>query len=101
MKIQDPSLSGINLTTGGTQQAGKVQSTERVNGKANAGAAGSTDAVLLSTLSREVEALQADPVRAARLESLQAAVADGSYQPDSQALSKSLVDNAFEQSGNP
>jgi len=96
MKIQDPNLSGINLTTGGTQQAAKVQSAERVNGKANAGSAGATDAVQLSTLGREVEALQADPARAARLESLQAAVTDGSYQPDSQAVSKALVDGAFE-----
>ena len=89
-------MSGINLTTGGTQQAGKVQSAERVNGKSGTAASGATDAVQLSSLGREVEALQADPARAAKLESLKAAVADGSYQPDSQALSKSLVDGAFE-----
>ena len=83
------------MTTGGSQQASKVQSAERVNGKTVA-AAGSTDAVQISNLSREVEAFQADPARDARLASLQAAVADGTYQPDSQELSKALVDNAFE-----
>ncbi len=83
------------MTTGGSQQASKVQSAERVNGKTGA-AAGSTDAVQISNLSREVEALQADPARGVRLASLQAAVADGTYHPDSQELSKALVDNAFE-----
>ncbi len=99
MKIQDPSLSGINLTTGGSQQAGKVQSSERVNGKSGAtgtGGAGGIDAVQLSSLGRQVEALQADPAREARLEQLRAAVAEGSYQPDSQALSKALVRDGFE-----
>ena len=84
------------MTTGGSQQASKVQSAERVNGKTGAASAGSTDAVQISNLSREVEAFQADPARDARLASLQAAVADGTYQPDSQGLSKALVDNAFE-----
>lgn len=98
MKIQDPNLSGINLTTGGSQQASKVQSAEKVNGKT--GAAGSqgasgTDAVALSGLSREVEALQADPARESRLERLQAAVREGSYQPDAQALSKALIESAL------
>lgn len=97
MKIQDPNLSGINLTTGGSQQASKVQSAEKVNGRSGAtGASGGADAVQLSDLSREVEALQADPARAERLESLRAAVADGTYQADSQQLSKALVDEAFE-----
>ncbi len=93
MKIQDPSLSGINLTTGGAQQAAKVQSAERVNGSAS-GSVGS-DAVELSSLSREVDALQNDPAREARLEKLQAAVADGTYQTDSQGLSKALIEDAF------
>jgi flagellar biosynthesis anti-sigma factor FlgM len=96
MKIQDPSLSGINLTTGGAQQAGKVQSAERVNGKSGASGSNGTDAVELSGLGREVEALQSDPARAARLEKLRAAVADGTYQPDSQALSRALIQDAFE-----
>lgn len=98
MKIQDPNLSGINLTTGGSQQAGKVQSAEKVNGRAGtagAGGAGGTDAVELSGLSRQVEALQADPARESRLERLQAAVREGSYQPDSQALSKALIESAL------
>ncbi|MBY0507204.1 MAG: flagellar biosynthesis anti-sigma factor FlgM [Bryobacteraceae bacterium] len=97
MKIQDATLSGINLTTTGSQQAGKVQSAERVNGKAGVAATGAGDAVQLSNLSREVEALQADPARAERLERLQAAVNDGTYQPDSAQLSKALVDQAFEE----
>ena len=96
MKIQDASLSGINLTTTGSQQAGKVQSAERVNGKSGPAGTGATDAVQLSSLGREVEALQADPARAERLERLQAAVAEGTYQPDSAELSKALVDQAFE-----
>ena len=99
MKIQDPSLAGINLTTSGSQQAGKVQSAERVNGKSGAtgtGGAGGTDAVQLSSIGREVAALQADPAREARLERLQAAVAEGSYQPDSQALSQALIRDGFE-----
>ncbi len=96
MKIQDPSLSGINLTTGGSQQATKVQSAERVNGRPGTGGTNGTDAVELSSLSREVEALQTDPARAARLEQLQAAVADGSYRTDSQALSQALIKDAFE-----
>lgn len=95
MKIQDPSLSGINLTTGGSQQAGKVQSAERVNGRAAAAGAGGTDAVELSGIGRQVEALLADPARAAFLEGLQAAVADGSYQPDSPAISRAIIEDAF------
>ena len=96
MKIQDPSLSGINLTTGGAQQAGKVQSAERVNGKSGASGGNGTDAVELSGIGREVEALQADPARAARLDKLQAAIADGTYQPDSQAISQALIKDALE-----
>ena len=95
MKIQDPSLSGINLTTGGSQQAGKVQSAERVNGKAAAAGVGGGDAVELSSVGREVEALLADPARAAFLEGLQSAIADGSYQPDSTSISKAIVEDAF------
>lgn len=99
MKIQDPSLSGINLTTGGSQQAAKVQSAERVNGKSGAtgtGGAGGIDAVQLSGIGREVEALQADPAHQSRLERLQAAVAGGRYQPDSQALSQALIRDGFD-----
>lgn len=99
MKIQDPNLAGINLTTGGSQQAGKVQSAERVNGKSGAtgtGGASGTDAVQLSSMGREVAALQSDPAREARLERLQAAVAEGSYQPDSQVLSQALIRDGFE-----
>ncbi len=98
MKIQDPNLSGINLTTGGSQQASKVQSAEKVNGKNGASGindASGTDAVELSSLGRQVEALQADPARENRLERLQAAVREGSYQPDSQALSKALIESAL------
>ena len=92
-------MSGINLTTGGSQQAGKVQSAERVNGKSGAAGtsgAGGIDAVQLSSIGREVEALQANPVHEARLKRLQAAVAEGSYQPDSQALSQALIRDGFE-----
>jgi hypothetical protein len=94
MKIQDPNLSGINLTTGGTQQANRVQSAERVNGKLGTGAIGA-DAVQLSGIGREVEALLNDPARAEFIQSLQLSVADGSYQPNSQTISNALIEDAF------
>ena len=95
MKIQDPSLSGINLTTGGSQQAGRVQSAERVNGRAAAAGASAGDAVELSSIGRQVEALLQDPARGAFLQGLQQAVKAGSYQPDSQAISNALINDAF------
>lgn len=104
MRINDPALSGINVT-GQTQGSLKTTSAERVNAQTGAGAASggsdAGDAVQLSELAKSLKALDANSAeREARVEELAKAVQSGSYQTDPAAIASSLVESGFEPASN-
>lgn len=98
MRINDPSLSGINVGALKTTSAEKV--TAPSGSVAEKGGAGGGDAVQLSALAKSLDALQSDSAsRQARVEELAKAVESGAYQPDPGAVAESLVQDALGQNG--
>jgi flagellar biosynthesis anti-sigma factor FlgM len=98
MRINDPSLSGINVGALKTTSAEKV--TAPSGSVAEQGGAGGGDAVQLSALAKSLDALQSDSAsRKTRVEELAKAVESGAYQPDSGAVAESLVRDALTQDG--
>ncbi len=95
MKIQDPNLAGVNITsTLKTTSAEKVGSAGRSNGSSAAGAGG--DEVSLSGLAKQIEGLQSDsPERLAKLARLEAEVQGGTYQVDAGTVARGIVEDAF------
>lgn len=96
MKIQDPNLAGVNITS-----TLKTTSTEKVGagsrGQGTSGGREATDEVSLSGLAKQIESQQStSPERLAKIERLEAAVQSGAYQPDSGATARSIVADAFQ-----
>lgn len=92
MRINDSNLNGVSGTHDASQTAavGNGRNTERMS---KSGAAG--DQVQLSPGARLHELALNSPDREARIQSLAAQYASGSYHVDAGAVSASIVDDAF------
>jgi flagellar biosynthesis anti-sigma factor FlgM len=90
MKINDSSGTGVSgLSRAQEQTASTPTSSSR------ASSTGRNDQVSLSSLSSALSAQQSNsPQHAARLAQLSSAVASGSYQIDSQALSSKIISSS-------
>jgi flagellar biosynthesis anti-sigma factor FlgM len=96
MRIDDKNTGGL-----GPSELSRAQATEAA-GRSGTGAArrsgggDGTDLVNLSSLAERVSALgQNSPERQARLDRLRSVVEAGQYQPDAEAISESIIQEAI------
>jgi anti-sigma28 factor (negative regulator of flagellin synthesis) len=93
MKIPDSNLNAVTTPSHQTGQAGGSGATGRATGSSRNEYA--DDRVQLSELSETLKALGADgPEREARVTRLAAEYRAGRYQPDAQAASRAIIDDA-------
>ena len=94
MKIHDSSSNSVTI---GTQSSGRTDSA-RVGrtGASNSQDSSGQDRVSLSDLSSLVRSVSGDtPERVQRISQLRAEFVSGNYQPDTAAVSRSIVDDAL------
>lgn len=95
MRIDNNNMAGI-----GASGLDRTQSTEAVEiqtgqGVAKRGQGGNTDHVNLSTLAERLRSLESQsPERQARLDQLAAAYQSGKYDPDPEAVSEAVIEDA-------
>jgi flagellar biosynthesis anti-sigma factor FlgM len=101
MKVTDPNLSSLGAAVGAANEASRSQETEKTSpavrpaGTSPAPVTG--DDVHLSELVRSLRSLAADsPDRQARLEQITRSYAAGTYQIDTHATAKKIIDDALE-----
>ncbi len=98
MRVNDPNLNPAQLNPSGSAATGKTAQLDPLRistGTPSADKAGAakSDSVQISSLSSKINELQSGSVeRDAYLERLGAAVNDGSYSADAEAVSAKLVD---------
>jgi anti-sigma28 factor (negative regulator of flagellin synthesis) len=99
MRIQDNSMAGVGASGLDKTQAAETQQ-RQTTGTGGAGKTGSSDAVSLSSLAGKVQAEDVNsPEREARLATLAASFAAGTYQPNLDVVSGAMIDEAVGETG--
>ncbi|WP_321474275.1 flagellar biosynthesis anti-sigma factor FlgM [uncultured Paludibaculum sp.] len=102
MRIDTNNMAGIEASG-----LDRTQSTEAVEQQAGPGVAkrgtrGGADQVSLSTLAERLQSLESQsPERQARLEHLTAAYQSGNYDPDPDAISEAIIEDATSAGADP
>jgi len=95
MRVHDTSSGNVEARRLAEQQRTEATGQAKPESKGAEGKAGS-DRLQLSTLATRIQAEDVDsPERTAKLEKLAADYAAGRYQPDSDAISEKLIDEAL------
>jgi flagellar biosynthesis anti-sigma factor FlgM len=93
MRVNDSNLNPVTNGTHETAQTNAVGGSRGSGRSAKSG--GGSDHVHLSLGAQLHELALNSPERESRIANIAAAYADGSYQPDAQAVSKRMVSDAF------